>query len=112
MCPPRSLRVRWVAAVVLREKEACRPHASPQLSAPEYLRQRCIADEADKIEVRLLKAEQANCWRIVAATAPVKRPRISIIGYRVAFGEGERLNDLTDGKGPEKCIDRSTRRSW
>jgi hypothetical protein len=30
-----------------------------------------------KIEVRLLKAEQANCWRIVAATAPVKRPRIS-----------------------------------
>jgi hypothetical protein len=34
-----------------------------------------------KIEVRLLKAEQANCWRIVAATAPVKRPRIFIIRY-------------------------------
>ena len=41
----------------------------------------------NKIEVRLLKAEQANCWRIVAATAPVKRPRIFIIRYpALAFG--------------------------
>jgi hypothetical protein len=44
---------------------------------PGYLRaKRCIADEADKIEVRLLKAEQANWWRIVAATSLVTRPRI------------------------------------
>jgi hypothetical protein len=90
LCPPRSLRVRWVAAVVLREKEACRPHASPQLSAPEYLRQRCIADEADKIEVRLLKAEQANWWRIVAATSLVTRPRI--FHHRAARGIRSRAN--------------------
>jgi hypothetical protein len=32
LCPPQFLRVRWVAAWSF-EKEACRPHATPQLSA-------------------------------------------------------------------------------
>jgi hypothetical protein len=64
-----------------------RHRSCPSPPLARYLRaKRCIADDADKIEARLLKAEQANCWRIVAATAPVKRPRIFIIGYRVAFG--------------------------
>ena len=78
------------AAVVLGEKERAGTHATPHLSEPAacagYLRQ-TLPMTRNKIEVRLLKAEQANCWRIVAATAPVKRPRIFIIGYlALAFG--------------------------
>jgi hypothetical protein len=42
---------------------------------------------ADKNEAPRLKAEQANCWRIVAATSPRERPRIFNIGYpALAFG--------------------------
>jgi hypothetical protein len=53
---------------------------------PGYLcAKSCIADEADKIEVRLLKAEQANWWRIVAATSLVTRPRIFIIAPRAEY---------------------------
>jgi hypothetical protein len=95
LCPPQSLRVRWVAAVVLREKEgvpAARVTAVVRARRlPGYLcAKRCIADEADKIEVRLLKAEQANWWRIVAATSLVTRPRI--FHHRAARGIRSRAN--------------------
>jgi hypothetical protein len=58
---------------------------SEPVACRDICAKRCIADEADKIEVRLLKAEQANWWRIVAATSLVTRPRIFIIAPRAEY---------------------------
>ena len=63
------------------------PHLSEPAACAGICGKRTLPMTRNKIEVRLLKAEQANCWRIVAATEPVKRPRIFIIGYlALAFG--------------------------
>jgi hypothetical protein len=47
----------------------------------------------NKIEVRLLKAEQANCWRIVAATARLAAAHFIIKDRALAFDPGRHLID-------------------
>jgi hypothetical protein len=95
LCPPQSFRVRCRPPLSFARKRRAGTRATPHLSEPR-LRGISAANGAlpmtlNKNEVPLLKAEQANSWRIVAATAPVKRPRVFIIRYPSVRPQGGTL---------------------